>query len=88
MATHEEICDRALENYRDGADISGSWSNTVEKAIKFYASKPALEAERNLLRADLKETLDVLQNLVAGLDDTYGYVEIASKHLEKSGRQL
>ena len=36
QATHEEICDQALSNYREVADKCGYWSSTIEHAIKFY----------------------------------------------------
>ena len=35
-ATHEEICDFALKDYRRISKEACEWNSVIEKAIKFY----------------------------------------------------
>ena len=51
QATHEEVCDQALEHYEEISKKAKHWSSTVPTAIEFYkknfkdkAIKPALYA--------------------------------------------
>ena len=35
-ASHEELCDKALEHYDKVSNEAANWNSVVPKAIKFY----------------------------------------------------
>lgn len=58
-ATHEEICDQALEHYESLAKECSHWDSVVPKAIEFYKQHgPEKEASHRRSKEELRLELE------------------------------
>ena len=68
QATHEEVCNQALEHYEEISSRACNWSSVVPKAIKYYRDNYKEDGEliKHKARCDMSKLDKVARKVVGG----------------------